>query len=327
MNANRESGAINRDVIESITGNDFACPEGSAVAEVTGGLLPLLGSTDSHLREGALEILWHWGAAGRYSDAELRGIGERMVLNISLGLGESGTDTVFLRSFSALILEMVIQTDDVRSLGAGADREPFLSHDQVLEWFEASLAAFAGEEDGRGFVDGFGWAHAIAHKADLLGTLARGRHLDAPRLERVLAAITERLARPAEIILAFEEEYRLVRAAVHVLLRNEVQSEFLRAWIERLSRMPDGRGWGAALGLHECDQAANRARVNVRNFLRSLYFVLLWGMRGPGDAAEHDDPYHAYYDRPIHTRDALLADIEHALRGMNRPMYKDKETP
>jgi hypothetical protein len=110
-------------------------------------------------------------------------------------------------------------------------------------------------------------------------------------------------------------------------LRNEVQSEFLHTWIEQLSRMPDGRGWGAALGLHECDQAANRARVNVRSFLRSLYFVLLWGMRGPGDAAEHDNPYHAYYDRPIDARDALLADIEHALRGMNRPMYKDKETP
>jgi hypothetical protein len=81
------------------------------------------------------------------------------------------------------------------------------------------------------------------------------------------------------------------------------------------------------LGLHECDQAGNRARVNVRNFLRSLYFVLLWGMRGPGDAAEAGDPYHAYYDRPIEARGALLADIEQTLRAMNRPMYRDKETP
>ncbi len=318
---------MNREAIQSIVGSDFKIPAGADLIHLTAELLPLLGSTDSHLREGALEILWHWGEAGQYSDAELRDIGERMASNISLALGESGTDTVFLRSFSALILEMVIQTDDVRNLGAGAGREPFLSRDEALEWFEAALAAFAGEEDGRGFVDGRGWAHAIAHKADLLGTLARGRHLDAPRLERVLAAITERLARPAEIILAFEEEYRLVRAAVHVLLRNEVQSEFLHTWIEQLSRMPDGRGWGATLGLHECDQAANRARVNVRSFLRSLYFVLLWGMRGPGDAAEHDNPLHAYYNRPIDARGALLADIEQALRGMNRPMYKDKESP
>jgi hypothetical protein len=314
---------LNREEIQSIVDGNFEIPSGRDLALATEDLLPLLGSTDSHLREGTLEILGHWGEAGRYSDAELRDIGHRTADNLAVGLGESGTDTVFLRSFSALILEMVVQADDVRGLALGEGRKPFLTRDDVLDWYEIALAGFAGEEDFRGFVDGRGWAHAIAHKADLLGTLARGRHLDAPRLERVLAVIAERLARPAEIILAFEEEYRLVRAAVHVLLRNEVQSEFLHTWIEQLSRMPDGRGWGAALGLHECDQAANRARVNVRNFLRSLYFVLLWGMRGPGDAAERDNPYHAYYDRPIDARDALLADIEQALRGMNRPMYKE----
>jgi hypothetical protein len=318
---------MNREEIQSIVDSDFRIPAGTDLARLTAEILPLLGATDSHLREGALEILWHWGEAGTYSDAELRDIGERMAANVSRGIGESGTDSVFLRSFCALILEMVVLADDARTLRVGAVEKPFLPHERVLEWFEAALAAFAGEEDCRGFVDGRGWAHAIAHKADLLGTLARGRHLDAPRLERVLAAIAERLARPAEIILAFEEEYRLVRAAVHVLLRNEVQSEFLHTWIEQLSRMPDGRGWGAALGLHECDQAANRARVNVRNFLRSLYFVLLWGMRGPGDAAEAGNPYHTYYSRSIAARDALLADIEQALRALNRPMYKDKETP
>jgi hypothetical protein len=314
---------LNREEIQSIVDGNFEIPSGRDLALVTGALLPLLGSTDSHLREGALEILSHWGEAGRYDDAELRAIGRRTADNLAVGLGESGTDTVFLRSFSALILEMVVQADDVRGLGVSGDRAPFLTRDDVLDWYEIALAGFAGEEDCRGFVDGRGWAHAIAHKADLLGTLARGRHLDAPRLERILAAIADKLTRPAEILLAFEEEYRLVRTAVHVLLRNEVHAEFLHAWIDQLAHMPDGKTRGAVLGLHECDQPGNRARVNVRNFLRSLYFVLLWGMRGPGDAAEPGNPYNDYYDRPIDARDALLADIEHALRGMNRPMYKD----
>jgi hypothetical protein len=314
---------LNREEIQSIVDSNFEIPSGRDLALVTGDLLPLLGSTDSHLREGALEILGHWGEAGRYSDAELRAIGHRTADNLAVGLGESGTDTVFLRSFSALILEMVVQADDVRGLGVSGDRAPFLTRDDVLDWYEIALAGFAGEEDFRGFVDGRGWAHALAHKADLLGTLARGRHLDASRLEKILTAMAEKLTRPAEVVLTFEEDHRLVRAVVHVLLRNEVQAEFLHSWVDQLARMPDGKTWGAVLGLHECDQAANRARVNVRNFLRSLYFVLLWGMRGPGDAAEHDNPYHAYYDRPIDARDALLADIEQALRGMNRPMYKE----
>jgi hypothetical protein len=136
--------------------------------------------------------------------------------------------------------------------------------------------------------------------------------------------MAEKLTRPADVVLTFEEDHRLVRAAVHILLRNEVRSEFLHSWIEALSRMPDGKAWGAVLGLHECDQAGNRARVNVRNFLRSLYFVLLWGMPGPGDAANEGHPYHAYYDRPIDARDALLSDIAAALKSMNRPMYKSE---
>jgi len=315
---------LNREEIRSIVDSNFEIPSGRDLALVTGDLLPLLGSTDSHLREGTLEILGHWGEAGRYSDAELRAIGQRMADNLAIGLGESGTDTVFLRSFSALILEMVVQADDVRGLAVSGDRTPFLTRDDVLDWYEIALAGFAGEEDFRGFVDGRGWAHALAHKADLLGTLARSRHLDASRLEEILTAMAEKLTRPAEVVLTFEEDHRLVRAAVHVLLRNEVRSEFLHSWIEALSRMPDGEAWGAVLGLHECDQAGNRARVNVRNFLRSLYFALLWGMRGPGDAAEAGDPYHAYYDRPIEARGVLLADIEQALRGMNRPMYKSE---
>jgi hypothetical protein len=252
-------------------------------------------------------------------------MGRKMAENLTRGCGERETDSVFLRSFSALVLEMVVQADDVRSLGVRGNRTPFLTHDQVLDWFASALAGFAGEEDFRGFVDGRGWAHALAHKADLLGTLARGRHLDASHLEQILTAMAEKLTHPADVVLTFEEDHRLVRAIVHVLLRNEVRAEFLHSWVGQLAHMPDGKPWGTVLGLHECDQAGNLARANVRNFLRSLYFVLLWGMRGPGDAAEAGNPYHAYYDRPIEARDALLAHIERALRGMNRPMYKSQE--
>ncbi|MCX6099468.1 MAG: hypothetical protein NTX69_05580, partial [Candidatus Bipolaricaulota bacterium] len=118
---------MNREEIQSIADSNFEIPSGRDLALVTGDLLPLLGSTDSHLREGTLEILGHWGQAGRYSDAELRAIGGQMAENLAVGLGESGTDTVFLRSFSALILEMVVQADDVRGLALGEGRKPFLT--------------------------------------------------------------------------------------------------------------------------------------------------------------------------------------------------------
>ncbi len=323
MPSSHEQSPIGQEALAAIVNGAFRCPEGRSVADVTREVLPYLGSTDSRLREGTLELLCHWGEASQYSDAELRVIGNAMAANLSVGLGESGTTSVFLRSFSALILEMVIHVDDLHAIGAVADREPFLSRKQVLDWFELALAGFVGESDLRGFADGQGWAHAIAHKADLLGELARGRHLDAAFLERILTAIAEKLVRPAEVALLFEEDNRLARAVVNVLLRNEVGATFLHAWIESFARMTNGKSWGSTLDLHTCDQAGNRARVNVRNFLRCLYFVLLWGMRGPGGDAEPGSPHHAYYERPIEARGVLLRDIEQALRAMNRPMYKD----
>ena len=36
------------------------------------------------------------------------------------------------------------------------------------------------ERDLRGFVPGKGWAHAVAHGADALGTLARSPHVGPP---------------------------------------------------------------------------------------------------------------------------------------------------
>ncbi len=326
MQSRRDNSAVDREALETIVSGGFECPAGTSVAELTRDVLPYLGATDSHLRENTLEILSHWIEAGRYNDEELLAIGRKMAANLSARLGESGTDSVFLRSFSALVLEAVIHVDDLRAIGAVAGQKPFLSHAQVLEWFEAGLSAFDGEVDFRGFAHGQGWAHAIAHKADLLGELARGRHLDAPCLERILVALADKLTRPADTVLLFEEDNRLVRAAVHVLLRNELDAITLHAWIDRFASLPDGRSWGSTLGLHECDQAGNRARVNTRNFLRCLYFALLWGMRGPGDAAEPGNPHHAYYDRAIEARAALLGDVERALRGMNRPMYKDEES-
>jgi hypothetical protein len=165
--------------------------------------------------------------------------------------------------------------------------------------------------------------------SDLLGALARSPHLDRAHLERVFSAVADKLIAPADAVLLFEEDHRMIRGAVmHALLRNEVGAEFLRAWVERLARRPDGAAWGTVFGESSCDEAANRARSNVRSFLRALYFVLTWGMTNAPYPALVGTAFAEYYDRPVAARDALLADITAALKSMNRPMYRvEQGTP
>lgn len=315
--------------VQAIIDSGYCVPAGSDLEALTRELTGLLGSPVSALREGALEILWHWGEAGRYSDAELRALGEQTAANLSVGLGESGTDTVFLRSFSALILEMVVLVDLVRAADVDDRKPPLLSPSEVRDWFERALAAFAGEKDFRGCTEGNGWAHALAHMSDLLGALARSPHLDRTHLERILSAVADKLIAPADTVLLFEEDHRMIRGAVmHTLLRNEMEGKFLRSWVDRLAHRPDGAAWGTVFGTDTCDQAANRARTNVRSFLRALYFVLTWGMTNAPYPALVGTAFAEYYDRPVAARDALLADITVALKCMNRPMYRvEQEMP
>jgi len=324
----KETAILNKEALKAIVDGDYNPPAGADVTSLTRELIALLGSSNSDVREGALEILWHWGEAGKYSDAELRDLGETMASNLSAGLGESVTGTVFLRSFSALILEMVVLADEYREAGLVAGKDRLLTREDVLRWHKLAVAAFAGEKDFRGCTEDSGWAHALAHMSDLLGALARSPHLDRTQLEQTLTAVADKLIAPTDTVLLFEEDHRMIRGAVmHTLLRNEVDAEFLHGWVEKLAHTPEGKAWGSVFGADTCDLALNRARVNVRSFLRALYFVLLWGMTNAPYPSQAGNAFSVYYDRPIHARDALLADIEQALRGMNRPMYKDKETP
>ena len=73
------------------------------------------------------------------------------------------TDSVFRRSFSALVLP---------SASPATTSRPLVPGGKVLEWGDRVATWLLRERDLRGFVPGKGWAHAVAHGADALGTLA-----------------------------------------------------------------------------------------------------------------------------------------------------------
>lgn len=312
---------VNKETMQSILDSDFAVPAGADVAELLEQLLTLLGSTDPFLRENSLEIVWSWGESGKYSDEQFVAIGQRMADNLSEGLGEAESDTVFLRAFSALILGMVLHADQLCGLGLIEGRSPFLSRDPVLGWYERALSSLSAERDLRGYTDQCGWAHAVAHMGDALGHFARCPHLGAAELEQMLTTIGQRMTCPTDTVFSFDEDNRLLRAVYFVLLRDEVSLEFLKSWIGTLAKTPDGQSWGSVFGLEHCDHQGVKARMNTRGFLRSLHLLLTFGMRSPSDVPEGHNAYYEYYGRPIPNRDALLKSATDAVKSLNRRLY------
>jgi len=266
--------AIDRGFLRFLVSADNALPQGQWVAELTPELLSWLGSVDGELRdEFAYPILAAWIERGEYTPDELRSMARRMVDNLGAGLGEDGTDSVFLRTFSALILMELVAYDNAH---------PFLEEDEVLGLLDSALSYLRRERDLRGYVQGPGWAHAVAHTADLLMMLARSRHADASELERLLDGVADKLLEPVGTIYLCQEDERLAYAALTVLRRGLVSQDFLTTWFGRFVRPPGYETWRPVYS----DPGLAAARINVTSFLRSLYFQLLLTTDPPPGRAE-----------------------------------------
>jgi Protein of unknown function (DUF2785) len=237
-------------------------PDGQNLEALTNELLGYLASSDPELRdEFGFSILGNWIYVRHlYSPERLREMISGLKANLNLGLGESGTATVFGRSFSALILSVITDFDLEHS---------FLTPSELSELLKDSLAYFQLEQDWRGFVSGQGWAHSVAHSADLLANLARNPHLNTTALEQILNAIATKLTTQNSPVLAHHEASRLAVAAQNVIARGLLKPSLLHAWLDG---MPDTLYPRSQADLERGDVAA---RANCEAFLSSLYLLLL----------------------------------------------------
>ena len=97
-------------------------PEDRPLGDLTAELTTMLGDTDPEARDGtAYPTLATWVRRGVYDDL-LAGLGDGMAAGLGVGLGERETDSVFRRSFSALVLGECIARDNERPLVAEADQ-------------------------------------------------------------------------------------------------------------------------------------------------------------------------------------------------------------
>jgi Protein of unknown function (DUF2785) len=237
-------------------------PDGHDLEQLTNELLGFLSSSDAELRdEFGFSILGNWIYVRHlYTPERLRRMISSLKANLTVGLGETGTDTVFGRSFNALILSVIADYDLEHS---------FLTSEELSELLKNTLEYFHLEQDWRGFVNGRGWAHSVAHTADVLANLARNPNVDAAGLEQILHAIAAKLTTQDSPVLAHHEASRLAVAADNVIARGLLKPSLLHAWLDG---MPDTLHPRSQSDLERGDVAA---RANCEAFLSSLYLLLL----------------------------------------------------
>jgi hypothetical protein len=268
---------------DQVRSAEMAVPTDRPLPDLTAELTTMLGSTDPAERdETAYPILASWVSAGVYDDL-LAGLGDGMAAGLTRGLGESGTDTVFRRSFSALVLAECVARDNEHSL---------LPDTKILDWGDRIAGWLVRERDVRGFVPGRGWAHALAHGADALGVLAESSHFGLNELTVLLDVIADRILEPTEAPLCAGEPDRLARATMTILRRRLVPLRMIEPWLARIT--------AAAASAVPADQDPFLVTANPEAFLRALHLQI------------------ALAPEPIGIRADLLLAVLDALRTTNR---------
>jgi len=245
-----------------IRDHQYAVPEGQSAPELTEELFSYIGSTDPELRDAVgYETFANWLDKRQYTPEHLRAYIPRLVINLQEGLGERDTDSVFLRAFSVLFLAEIVHTDNKRIL---------LEREDIFSIYDKTLAYLAEEQDPRGYVPEKGWAHALAHTADLLSVLVTNRFLTRVELENVLNAIAEKITTPIDWVYLHGEDDRLVRVIVAANQRQLLDEFFMKQWLSAFTA-PRRHKWKGSFE----DPSRHHAYVNTRNLLRSLYLQVM----------------------------------------------------
>ena len=251
---------------EQVKANGLKVPEGRTLPELTTELTRMLGDPDPANRDGiAYPTLATWISQGVY-DELLKGLGDGMATGLDVGLGEDGTDSVFRRSFSALVLAECIERDNVAHL---------VPVDTLLGWGDHLASWFVRERDLRGYVPTKGWAHTVAHGADALGRLAEAGVMGRLELTVLLDVIADRLLVPTDYHLVNGEDDRLAVATMRILRRELVGLDVLEPWVARLA------GHARAHGLEDKDPYL--VSGNVQRYLRALYLQVALAPNPPAN--------------------------------------------
>jgi hypothetical protein len=240
---------------EQVAAEGRKVPTDRPLTELTTELTSMLGDPEPYIREDiALGTLRTWISEGVYDDL-LEGLGDGMAAGLVIGLGTTSSDTVFRRSYSAVVLTECVRRDNAVRL---------MSPDTVLRWGDRVMSWLVRERDLRGFVPGKGWAHTVAHGADALRVLAQSAAIGRLELTVLLDVVADRLCEPTDFRMSHGEDDRLAAATLTIIRRDLLPMDVLDPWVARLVEV--------AAALRPGDpQAVAR---NVQAYLRALHLQL-----------------------------------------------------
>jgi len=245
------------ELLKEIKENKFKFDDKIDKSQLAQDLLKNIGNHDSFIRDG---LIYPTLANLLYYDNLPK---EEMIEITRTLMGEKGMKfdmpnyydfSVLTRSWSLLALVIIVYRQR---------NDKILPDELFNKLYIDFLDYFNNETDFRGYVDEVGWAHSVAHSADLFNQFFKCNELGEKEFKTMFEHIKNRFMINTYVFISDEDE-RMVTAIVEAISRDVLSKEFLLEWIngfksfEKLAKFPED---------YNVD-------INIRNLLRSLYFRL-----------------------------------------------------
>lgn len=240
--------------LEQLKASGFEIADSAEREQFALTIMACLPSPDPFLRDGiAFEALTHMLRANQLG-AELRiGMARDLLTRLSAELGDG-----FERPFAALVLSEIVRADMI---------EAYLPPDLRNDIVNAAVTYMQSIDDYRGFEEGAGWRHGVAHGADLLMQLARNPQISAPeQLAAIRDAVAAQLTPSAHFYIYAEPE-RLMRPIIMLAQRGHFPEANWTEWFTGISSPAPFSAWGDVFG----SQAGLAKLHNLRAFLYAVW--------------------------------------------------------
>lgn len=206
-----------RAALDALKANEWAIADERARNNFARSLVPCLADPDPVLRDGvAFEALQHLMRNGQLNNTTLEQINEELQIRLT-----SPDAQGFQQPFAALVLADVARTDRIA---------PWMSAAQRAGLLNAGIMYFISVRDYRGFDEGEGWRHGVAHGADLMLQLGLNPAFGRPELTRIRDALAMQLA-PEGHAYVYGESERLVRPIIFMAQREVFNADEWREWL------------------------------------------------------------------------------------------------
>ncbi|GKU76607.1 DUF2785 domain-containing protein [Paenibacillus sp. L3-i20] len=242
--------------LQRIEKDEYQLREGEQHQDFLPLLLQYIGDAQPELRDNLIYPMFYmWiKEENRFSGEELRNLLSVLIdeNHLFYNIGSEEDQSVFTRTFSALPIALIVQRHR---------QNPFLNQTEIEQLMQAMLRYYKEEKDLRGYQPVGGWAHSASHGADVFVELVQCKESSVAMLHEVLVAISSMLQNGRHIF-SDEDDERMVNIVDTMIDKELLPHQEIAAWISSLAQC--------------CDLPRSRtqviARVNSKNFVRSLYF-------------------------------------------------------